>query len=329
MQDNEDKQTTVLDEDAFYKAMQQIATLAKQAFQIAAQQKDAIAASDERHRIEVSALRSRLDEKSAELESIRKKLIDAQGKLAEFHRNENALKLEVKQYQSQLGIYRVDAKKITDLEDALRVAGSENLALRTQIETMNSEAAKLERDRKAQFDSLSLKYEQEKVLLNENIRIAEERAQSASETAERMKSLASIAEQEKNSALEAANRAKQDQKMQIEKIRGELLRKEALASEHERRVSDLQRSYERKISLSESQARQECQAQTELLKNTIEEQSHEINRLRYQLEQQKEDQRRAVEAIKQDMDKQIELRAEQIRRQFILNTARDVPTTSQ
>lgn len=328
MQDNDNKDLPVtLDEDVFYKALKQIENTAKQAFQTVNRQRDTISSVTERYKLENSILRSRLDGKNAELENLRKKLIDLQMKLAEFYRTENSLKLEVKQYKTQLGIYHVDAKKIAELEDAIRAAKDQNLALYSQIEVMNADTAKLERNQKAEMDKLSLKYEQEKILLQESIQIAEDKAKSAIDAAERSKSLANLAEQEKNAAIESAARAKQDQKQQIEKIQSELARYESLKAEEERRINDIQRSYERKFAVAEAKSNQEHQARIEPLQNTIEEQSHEINKLRYQIEQLKEDHKRTVETLKQDMEKQLELRAEQIRRQYILNSSQKSGTT--
>ena len=47
---------------------------------------------------------------------------------------------------------------------------------------------------------------------------------------------------------------------------------------------------------------------------------HELNRTRYTMELLKEDHARAIEALKQDMEKQITLRADEIRRQFMLKS---------
>ena len=309
------------DEDSFYKAVKFIEDIAKQSFQAAAQQRDIIMTQEERYAVETAALRSRIEKKDSELEGLRKKLIDSQMKLSEYYRTENSLKLEVRQHQAQLDIYRVDAKKIAELEEALRSAKDANTVLQSQIEAMRGEAERIARDRKSELDKLSLKYEQEKIILGESIQIAEDKAKNAAEIVERYKAAASLAEQEKNAALESTSRAKQDLKQQVEKMREEVARREAMASEQERSIADMQRSYERKITLAESTGRQEYQAQVESLKTTVEEQAHELNRLRYQLEQMKEDHKRTLETMKQDMEKQLELRAAQIRRQYILNTA--------
>ena len=110
------------DEDSFYKAVKFIEDLAKQSFQATAQQRDIITTQDERYSLDTAALRSRIEKKDSELEGLRKKLIDAQMKLSEYYRTENSLKLEVRQHQAQLAIYHVDAKKITELEEALRAS---------------------------------------------------------------------------------------------------------------------------------------------------------------------------------------------------------------
>ena len=110
------------------------------------------------------------------------------------------------------------------------------------------------------------------------------------------------------------------QKEQIDKLRGELAAREARVSEQDRILADMQRDYERKLSLAQSQAEQKYQSELEKLRHTNEDQLHELNRTRYTMELLKEDHARAIEALKQDMEKQITLRADEIRRQFMLKS---------
>ena len=83
----------------------------------------------------------------------------------------------------------------------------------------------------------------------------------------------------------------------------------------------MQREYERKLSFTKTQTEQTYQSQIESLKTELQERIHEINHLRYQLQQEKEDHNRAMETLKQDMTKQIDLRADEIRRQYMLKDA--------
>ena len=309
------------DEEAFRRALAQIETFGKQLFQTAERQKDLLINEKEQSARETTVLRKQLDERKNELEAIRKNLIDTQMELSEARRGEASLKLEIKQLKEQISIYRVDARRIEEAESQLRTAKKENAHLLTRIEELNTEAAKVARKQKTEIDELTLKYEQEKVVLHESVQIAEDRVRSAAETAARTQSMSSIAEHEKNAALEELARSKREQKRQLEKLRNDLARREAAVSELERLSSDQQREYERKLSLLQLQMGQQYQSQVETLKSSLEDKTHELSRARYQIEQLNDDHRRALESLKQDMEKQLEIRAGEIRRQLILKSS--------
>ncbi|OON88832.1 hypothetical protein [Pyramidobacter sp. C12-8] len=308
------------DEEAFRRALAQIETFGKQIFRTAERQKDLLLNEKEQNARETIVLRKRLDERENELETLRKNLMDAQMELSEARRSEASLKLEIKQLKEQVSIYRVDARRIEEAESQLRTAKEEAAHLRARIEELNTEAVRAVRKHKTEVDALTLKYEQEKVALHESVQIAEDRARSAAETVARTQSLGSIAEHEKNAALEELARSKREQKQQLEKLQNDLARREAAASELERRFADQQREYERKLSLIQLQTGQQYQSQMEALKNVLEDKAHELNRAHYQIEQLNDDHRRALEALKQDMEKQLELRADEIRRRLILKS---------
>lgn len=323
MQENTDKSfiDSIPDEEPFHQAITQIEAFGKRIFQIAERQRDSLLSEKERHARETLLLHKRLDERENELEALRKTSIDSRMELAEACRNANSLKLEVKQLKEQLTVYHVDAHRIEEAEKQLRTLREENSRLHTRIEELNNEASKRARDHKTEIDTLTLRYEQEKVALHESIQIAEERARNAAETAARIKSLSGMAEREKDMTLEELARSKREQKQQLEKLRNDLFRSEAAASEQERRCTDQQREYERKLSLVQMQAAQQSQAQLEALKSELADKERELGRARYQIEQINEDHRRALETMKQDMNKQLDLRAEEIRRHFILKSA--------
>ena len=323
MQEQIDKSAVdpIPDEETFRRALAQLEAFGKQIFQIAVRQKDLLINEQEQSGRERFLLRKRLDERENELEALRKNLMNAQMELSEARRSEASLKLEIKQIREQLSVYRVDARRIEEAESQLRTAKEENAHLRTHIEELNIEAAKAARAHKTEIDALILKYEQEKVTLRENIQIAEDRARSTAETIARTQSLGSIAEREKNAALEDLARCKREQKQQLEKLQNDLARHEAAASEQERRFADQQREYERKLSLIQLQTGQQYQSQMEALKSVLEDKTHELNRAHYQIEQLNDDHRRALEALNQDMEKQLEIRADEIRRRFILKSA--------
>lgn len=322
MQEQIDKSAvdSIPDEETFRRALAQLEAFGKQIFQVAVRQKDLLINEQEQSGRERFLLRKRIDERENELEALRKNLMNAQMELSEARRSEASLKLEIKQIREQLSVYRVDARRIEEAESQLRTAKEENAHLRTHIEELNIEAAKAARAHKTEIDALTLKYEQEKVTLRENIQIAEDRARNAAETIARTQSLGSIAEREKNAALEDLARCKREQKQQLEKLQNDLARHEAAASEQERRFADQQREYERKLSLIQLQTGQQYQSQMEALKSALEDKAHELNRAHYQIEQLNDDHRRALEALNQDMEKQLEIRADEIRRRFILKS---------
>jgi hypothetical protein len=226
----------------------------------------------------------------------------------------------VKQLKEQVRIYKVDGERIDAAESQLRAARDENAALKTRLDEQAVGATKAARDHKTELDALVLKYEQEKIQLNENVQVALEKARNVTDTIERYKSLAALAESEKNSAAEEMEKTRAQQKEQIDKLRGELAAREARVSEQDRILADVQRDYERKLSLAQSQAEQKYQSELEKLRHINEDQLHELNRTRYTMELLKEDHARAIEALKQDMEKQITLRADEIRRQFMLKS---------
>ena len=226
----------------------------------------------------------------------------------------------MKQLKEQVRIYKVDGERIDAAESQLRAARDENAALKTRLDEQAVGAAKAARDHKTELDALVLKYEQEKIQLNENVQVALEKARNVTDTIERYKSLAALAESEKNSAAEEMEKTRAQQKEQIDKLRGELAAREARVSEQDRILADVQRDYERKLSLAQSQAEQKYQSELEKLRHINEDQLHELNRTRYTMELLKEDHARAIEALKQDMEKQITLRADEIRRQFMLKS---------
>ncbi|WP_303296544.1 hypothetical protein [Pyramidobacter piscolens] len=323
MQEQIDKSAVdpIPDEEAFRRALAQLEAFGKQIFQVAVRQKDLLINEKEQNGRETLLLRKRLDERENELEVLRKNFMDAHMELSEARRGEASLKLEITQLKEQLAVYRGDAHRVEEAESQLRAAKEEAAHLRTHIEELNTEAARAARKHKTALDALTLKYEQEKVNLHESIQIAEDRARSAAEAIARTQSLGSIAEREKNAALEELARIKREQKRQLEKLQNDLARHEAAASEQERRAADQQREYERKLSLIQLQTGRQYQSQMEALKSVLEDKAHELNRAHYQIEQLNDDHRRAIEALKQDMEKQLELRADELRRQLILKSS--------
>ncbi len=320
MQENNVKPETdpIPDEDVFHQALLQIERFGKQTLDIAHRQRDLLKVEVERNARESIILKKKIEEKETELVELRKNLIDTQMQLSATRRSENSLKLEVKQLQEQVTIYKVDGERIEKTEQLLRAEKEENSQLKTRIEVLGAEALRLSREHKSELDTLVLKYEQEKIQLHENVQIAEDKARIATDQIERFKSLAALAENEKKAAAEELQHTYDEQKRQIELLRSELAKREAVASEHERLNADMQHEFERKLTLMKTQTEQKYQTQIEKLKSTVEEQLHEISRLRYQLEQTKEDHRRAIDTLKQDMEKQITLRADELRRQFML-----------
>jgi len=306
------------DEDVFRQALLQIERFGKQTLDIAHRQQDLLKVEFERNAQESALLKKKIEEKESELVELKKNLIDTQMELSAVRRNENSLKLEVKQLQEQVSLYKVDGERIENAEQQLRVEKEENSQLKTRIEVLGAESLRMNRDHKSELDALTLKYEQEKIHLQENVQIAEDKARIASDQIERFKSLAAMAEKEKKTTEEELQHTFDEQKRQIEHLRSELAKREAVVSEHERLTSDMQSAFDRKLALIQSQTEQKYQTQIEKLKSTAEEQLHEITRSRYQLEQMKEDHRRTIEALKQDMGKQIALRSDEIRRQFML-----------
>ncbi len=322
MQDSNTRQELdpIPDDEAFRKALLTVERFGVQLHEIARRQKELLAIEKDRAAKEADVLRTRAEEKDRALEAMRKTLIDAQMELSEARRNENSLSLEVKQLKEQVRIYKVDGERIDAAESQLRAARDENAALKTRLDEQAVGAAKAARDHKTELDALVLKYEQEKIQLNENVQVALEKARNVTDTIERYKSLAALAESEKNSAAEEMEKTRAQQKEQIDKLRGELAAREARVSEQDRILADVQRDYERKLSLAQSQAEQKYQSELEKLRHTNEDQLHELNRTRYTMELLKEDHARAIEALKQDMEKQITLRADEIRRQFMLKS---------
>lgn len=309
------------DEETFRQALLQIERFGKLTHDIAVRQKEFFDIEKDRHEKETSVLKKRLEDKERELETQRKSIIDVRMELSEARRNDNSLKLEIKQLKEQIEIYKVDGGRIEEAERLLRATREENAALRARIEALGVEAARAARDHKTEIDSIELSHEKEKIQLSEKVQVAEEKARAATDTIERYKSLAALAESEKAAAVEEMERSRSEQKRQTEKLRSSLAQSEAALSEHDRVVADLQYSYERKLALARSQAEQTYQAEIEKLKHAGEDQLHELARTRYQMEQMQEDHRRAVAALKQDMEKQISLRADEIRRQLILKSS--------
>ena len=308
------------DDEAFRKALLAIERFGEQTHELACRQKELLAIEKDRAVKEADVLRKRAEEKDRELEELRKTLIDTQMELSEARRGENSLSLEVKQLKEQVRIYKVDGARIDEAETQLRAVRDENAALKTRLEEQAAEASKAARAHKTEVDTLVLKYEQEKIQLNEEVQVALEQAHNVADTIERYKSLAAIAESEKAAAVEETEQLQARQKEQIDKLRGELAAREARVSEQDRLLADVQRDHDRKLALAQSQAEQKYQSELEKLRHAAEDQLHELNRARYKMELMKEDHARAIEALKQDMEKQITLRADEIRRQFMLKT---------
>lgn len=328
MQDQKKTQELDLipDEESFHRALAQIEAFGRQTFEIANHQQDLIQTLKERNVRDVTELRKRIDEKNSEIDQLRKGAIDVRMQLSETRRNENSLRLEVKQLQEQLAIYRVDTSRIDKAEKQFREAREESARLRSYIENLKSEAAKADRDRRSELDALKLKYEQEKVHLQENIQIATDRAKNSDDAVQRVKVLMAIAEKEKKAAYEELSRGKQTEKEQVEKLRSELAQRTAEIAEGQQALSSMQRDYERKLAIRDTQAEQDYQTQIENLRHELEDRNHEIGRLRYQLDQLKEDHRREIDALKQDMARQLEIRADEIRRQLMLKNTGADPT---
>ncbi len=319
---SKDKDTEAIpDEEQFRQSLLCVERFGKQTHETARRLKDLLDIEKERGARESELLRARVKEKENELEQLRKELIDVRMELSESRRGENSLKLEVKQQKEQLSAFKVDGERIEQSRRLLGDANNEIARLKTRAEALEADAAKLRRDHKSEIDALVLRYEQEKIQLRENAQIAADKARGILDTIERYKSQAALAEKEKAAALEELQRGRNDQKQQMEKLRGALALREAAASEQERLAADMQSDYERKLALAQSRAEQTYQTQIESLRHTNEDQLHELARLRYQMEQMKEDHRRALEALKQDMEKQITLRADEIRRQYILRSS--------
>ena len=308
------------DEETFRKALLAIERFGAQTHEIARRQQELLAIEKDRAAKEADVLRKRAEEKDRQLEALRKTLIDAQMELSEARRNENSLRLEVKQLKEQVSVFRVDGERIEEAESQLRASRDENATLKTRLEEQSADAAKAARDHKTELDALVLKYEQEKIQLGENVQVALEKVRNVADTIERYKSLAALAESEKNAAGEEMERSRAQQKEQIDKLRSELASREARVSEQDRLLADVQREYERKLALAQSQAEQKYQSEVEKLRHANEDLLHELNRTRYTMGLLKEDHARAIEALKQDMEKQITLRADEIRRQFMLKT---------
>lgn len=311
----------ILDEQPFREALSQIGSFGKNLLQIAGRQRDLLISERERSSRDMALLRKKVGEKEEELESLRKTITDQKLILSDARRSVTSMQLELKQLNDQLGIYKMDRNRVDDAEKQLHDAKIRCTQLQSKVELLTAKAAKTDREHKAEIDRIILKYEQEKVQLHESAQVAEDRARAAQEQEARATSQINITEKEKKAAFEELTREKQNRKLQVEKLRSELARHEASASEQERRLLDLQRNYERKLSFSQTKAEQTYLSQMETLKTELQEKVHEINHLRYRLQQEKEDHRRAVEALRQDMAKQLDLRADEIRRQFILKDA--------
>jgi chromosome segregation ATPase len=311
----------IFDEQPFRDALSQIDSFVKNLIQTAGRQRDMLLSERESSARDISSLRKKVSGKDEELENLRKIVTDLQVKIAEARRNGASKQLEAKQLAEQLNIYKTDRKQLDETEKKLRDAREQCSRLQSQIEAVTAKNSQIEREHKTEIDQIILKYEQEKVQLHENVQIAEERARTAQELEIRSRSQVSLAEKEKKAAIEELSRGKQNQKLQVEQLRSELARREAAVSEQDRRLLDMQREYERKLSFTKTQTEQTYQSQIESLKTELQERIHEINHLRYQLQQEKEDHNRAMETLKQDMTKQIDLRADEIRRQYMLKDA--------
>lgn len=313
---------SVPDEDSFHASVDRIHAFGKQMSLIVQNQRDIITTERERSAREISSLIKKAADKDQKLEYLRKALTDIQIELSNSRREENSLRLEVKQMNDQLNIYKVDMERIEKLEEEVRAAKDESAALKNQIEVLNANAAKIQREHKTELDEVTLKCEQEKVAMHESIQIVEDKLRLAEQNCEKVKALYSLSEKEKTAIQEENDRYRQEQKRQIDKLQDELARQEALSSEQERRITDMQREYEHKLSISLTKAEQNYHSQIETLKSSLEDRQRELNLSRYQIEQLKEDNKRAVEAIKRDMQNQLNLRADEIRRQFILKAAK-------
>ncbi len=309
---------TLPDEEQFHRALSQVTSFGQQTFQVAIRLRDIINAERERSANENETLKKRIEEKDAEIESIRKSLVDLQLQLTEAQRVGNSYKIEARQLKEQLTYFAVDIKHIEDTEKQLRTARGEIADLRLKIEAITAQATKIDRDNKAELEKQALKYEQEKVLLFDNIKVAQDRAQTEAEHAERFQASVQIVEAEKTALLEELSRARQAHKEQLEKLRSELAKRDADASELQRRLSDHLRDNERQVSLARARTEQDYQSQIEKLKNDIDERDRLIKRFNYQIEQEKEYHNRAIEALKLEMAKQLDIRADEIRRQLIL-----------
>ena len=196
------------DEETFRKALLAIERFGAQTHEIARRQQELLAIEKDRAAKEADVLRKRAEEKDRQLEALRKTLIDAQMELSEARRSENSLSLEVKQLKEQVSVFRVDGERIEEAESQLRASRDENATLKTRLEEQSAEAAKAARDHKTELDALVLKYEQEKIQLGENVQVALEKVRNVADTIERYKSLAALAESEKNAAAEEMERSR-------------------------------------------------------------------------------------------------------------------------
>ncbi len=298
----------------------QVYILGKRLIEIIQHQEDQMAMERGSVQNEMALLKENHEKQAAELDRLRRDLSDAQGALVESHRLQDAMAEECRQLNESLALYRRDVESMESLIRTLSATKEENNRLMAQIDALRAEEQRLQRAHSDKLEELNLKFQQEKLKLLEGIQAAEDRCQNLQAQVNRHKDLQYQSEQERNHVLEELSKIKQDEKMKRQKINAQLAQVQAQMSELERISGDSQREQERKNLLALNKLNQEHREEMERLRWEGDNKDREISLLKYQIEQEKENHRRSLEAMKQEMENQLNIKADEIRRQFLIRS---------
>ncbi len=273
---------------------------------------------------EISTLQKDLELRNNEFEQMHRALTEAQAAQAESRRAQESLQQECQRLNDTLGRYQKDVEQLEALSRQMAVIQEENQRLRGQIEERRLAEHRLQQSHKEAMEELSVQFEKEKMKFQDRLQMAEDGKQSLQTVVERHKAMQLQAEQDRDRRLEEADRLRQDEKAKREQLMAQVSLLQSQLADLERSTQEFQREQEHRTYMTLTKAAQEHRTQMEQLKKELEKKTREATLLAFQRDQDKENHRKAIEAMRQEFNQQINIRADEIRRQCMIRSRQEL-----
>lgn len=310
------EQNLVPDEQALKKAIDGLYDLLQQFSQRCESLEEDLANEKESHLNEVRDLRRTLEDNDTAKARLERALADSQRALAESRHGQNSLQLKWQQLSESLQGYRSVIEDAERLASDLRNEKAEVVRLKTHIDEMKSEAQRMERIHKDNVECLALTFQQEQLVIQEQLQAAEDRNAWLQEGQSRLQGQISQAEDQRGLMTEELERVKREEKQRYEKLRAELLHQHGLLSDQERAFQDLQKDTERRCRLAANKVEQEHRSAIEQLTRELEDKTRQLSLAEFRLKQAQEDYEKNLTSIKMDFDSKLNIKADEVRRQI-------------